>query len=452
MNTSVIHWFRRDLRLNDNAALYHALKSGEAVIPIFIFDTMILDRLPKPHDARVQFIHDSIKNLKTELRELNSDIKVYYGNAVEIWKKIVQENNISKVFANKDYEPQSIERDKKVETFLKSKGIEFKTYKDHVIFEHDEVLKDDGTPYTVYTPYSKKWKQHLRTFHIKPYPTEKYFKQLAQFESNDWLSLESMGFERQNIHFPNSESKTSIIKNYHLTRDIPSINGTSRFSVHFRFGTISIREKAAKAKHLNEKWLNELIWRDFYIQIMAHFPHAMKSAFKPVYDKIEWLNNEEDFEKWKKGKTGFPIVDAGMRELNNTGYMHNRVRMIVSSFLCKDLLIDWRWGEAYFAEKLLDFELASNNGGWQWASGSGVDAAPYFRVFNPQLQLEKFDPDFLYVKKWVPEFGTSHYPKPMVDHAMAKQRCIDTYKSALQENSKTAPKKTVDAQLKLISN
>jgi deoxyribodipyrimidine photo-lyase len=452
MNTSVIHWFRRDLRLKDNAALYHALKSGYNVIPIFIFDTEILEKLTKPYDARVQFIHECLKKLKSELQMLNSDLKVYYGNSVDIWEKIISENHVSKVFTNRDYEPQSIRRDNKVSKYLHSKNIEFQTYKDHVIFEYDEVLKDDGLPYTVYTPYSKKWKQHLRAFHLKPYPTEKYFNKLYQFKSNDWIELESMGFEHQNLNFPSSETKATIIKNYHLTRDIPSLNGTSRFSVHFRFGTLSIREKAAKAKHLNEKWLNELIWRDFYIQIMTHFPHAMNSAFKPVYDKIEWLNNESDFEKWKQGKTGFPIVDAGMRELNKTGYMHNRVRMIVSSFLCKDLLIDWRWGESYFAEKLLDFELASNNGGWQWASGSGVDAAPYFRVFNPQLQLEKFDPQLHYVKKWVQEYGTSLYPKPMVDHQLAKQRCIDTYKSALQENSKTAPIKTVDAQLKLISN
>lgn len=430
----VIHWFRRDLRLQDNAALYHALKSGKKTLCVFIFDKAILDQLPK-RDLRVIFIHQTLKALREELQSWGSDLQVYYGDTESVWKNILEQHPISAVFTNRDYEPYAKERDERIKSLLAKQQIALLDFKDHVIFEYNEVLKDDGKPYTVYTPYSKKWKALLDPFYYKAYPTEKYFKNFHKLEASEMPALEEMGFENLKFSFPASQSSRNIISNYHLNRDIPSINGTSRLSLHFRFGTISIREKVSKALQINEKYLNELIWRDFYIQIMANFPHAMKGAFKPAYDKIEWQNNETHFKAWCEGKTGYPIVDAGMRELNTTGFMHNRVRMIVASFLCKHLLIDWRWGEAYFAEKLLDFELASNNGGWQWAAGSGVDAAPYFRIFNPYLQTEKFDPKFEYIKRWVPEFGTSKYPKEIVEHTKARELCLEVYKRALKSEA-----------------
>ncbi len=427
-----VFWFRRDFRLKDNAGLYHALKSGYKVMPTFIFDTDILDKLSNKKDLRVNFIYQTLMELRTELLQLGSDIRVYHGSPLKIWESLISEYSIAQVYTNRDYEPYAISRDKAVKELLTKNGIEFKDYKDHVIFEKDEVLKDDGTPYTVYTPYSKKWKIKLNDFYLKAYPTERYLSALLPFRNNDVPSLEALGFESVAFDYPSKTVSQGIITQYHLQRDIPSVNGTSKLSLHFRFGTISIREKVAKARQLNEKFFNELIWRDFYIQIMAHFPHAMERSFKPAYDKVEWENDEQKFKAWREGKTGYPIVDAGMRELNSTGYMHNRVRMIVASFLCKHLLIDWRWGEAYFAEKLLDFELASNNGGWQWASGSGVDAAPYFRIFNPYLQTEKFDPDRLYIKKWVPEYGTPLYPKEIVVHEESRERCLKAYKQALE--------------------
>lgn len=427
----VAHWFRRDLRIDDNVGLYHALKSTLPVIPVFIFDTEILNKLSDSKDLRVNFIHQKLNNLKEELRILGSDLAIYYGNPVELWPKIVEEYNINCVYTNKDYEQYAIDRDKKVEERIKSLGAEFKSYKDHVIFEFDEVLKDDGLPYTVFTPYSKKWKLKLNDFYLKPFPSEKYTDGLHKFHAGEMISLEAMGFEPVQWKFPEATVKSSLISNYHNTRDFPAIEGTSKLSLHFRFGTVSIRDKVRKALSISEKFLNELIWRDFYIQIMAHFPQAMHSAFKPAYDKIEWRNNETEFNAWCEGKTGYPIVDAGMRELNTTGYMHNRVRMIVASFLCKHLLIDWKWGEAYFAEKLLDFEQASNNGGWQWAAGSGVDAAPYFRIFNPYLQTEKFDPERIYIKRWIPEFGTKDYPKEIVKHEEARKRCLEVYRGGM---------------------
>lgn len=427
-----IFWFRRDFRIKDNAGLYYALKSGWKVKPLFIFDTDILDKLNDKSDLRVNFIHKTLSELKEELKRLGSDLEIHYGKPSEIWQRIAEDQNVAQVFANRDYEPYAIARDAKVKAILNSKGISFSDFKDHVIFEKDEVLKDDGTPYTVYTPYSKKWKLKLNAFYLKPYPTERYTGALLPFDASEIPSLESMGFNRKDFDFPPKTVSQNLITQYHLQRDIPSVNGTSKLSLHFRFGTVSIREKAAKAHQLNEKFFNELIWRDFYIQIMAHFPHAMERSFKPAYDKVKWENDETKFKAWCEGKTGYPIVDAGMRELNATGYMHNRVRIIVASFLCKHLLIDWRWGEAYFAEKLLDFELASNNGGWQWASGSGVDAAPYFRIFNPYLQTEKFDPQRLYIKRWVPEFGTALYPKEIVSHEASRVKCLEAYKEALK--------------------
>ncbi len=432
-----IFWFRRDLRLNDNAALYHALKSDIPILPIFIFDSNILDQLPQ-EDARVSFIHKTLKEINQYLHNLGSTLDCRYGDPIQVWKKIVEEYDVSSVYTNRDYEPYAKERDQNVSQFLLQKEIEFEDYKDHVIFNKDEVVKDNGTPYLVFTPYSRKWYEKLnsrgedeKSYYLKSYPTLKHESNFHKVNAKDLPTLNEMGFRASDQDIPKKEVKQSVIKNYGEKRNFPSINGTSKLGIHYRFGTISIREKARKALSLSKTYVNELIWRDFYSMILDFHPHVVKGSFRPKYDKIEWLNNEDDFERWKSGQTGYPIVDAGMRELNQTGYMHNRVRMIVASFLTKHLLIDWRWGEAYFAEKLLDFDLASNNGGWQWASGSGTDAAPYFRIFNPESQMKKFDKQLEYVKKWVPEFGTENYVSPIIDHKEARARCLETYKTGL---------------------
>lgn len=426
-------WFRRDLRLQDNAGLYHALKSGLPVIPLFIFDKNILDQLENKSDPRVTFIHQSIIHLKHQLNELGSDLVVLYDTPDNAWKTLFEEYTIKNIFTNRDYEPYAKQRDSVLSQMAAAKGCTWNDYKDQCIFERDEVIKDDGTPYTIFTPYSKKWKAKLDAFYLKTFPTEKHFSSLNRTNATSVLpSLAQMGFKESNTVFPSVEVPQSVIKNYTLNRDFPSIQGTSHLGIHFRFGTISIREKANKARQLNETFLNELIWRDFYMMILDHFPQIGEGkAFKPQYDFIRWRNEEKEFALWCEGKTGYPIVDAGMRELNATGFMHNRVRMIVASFLTKHLLIDWRWGEAYFAEKLLDYDLSANNGGWQWAAGCGTDAAPYFRLFNPTLQAQKFDPQQQYINQWVPELNTPEYPKPMVEHAFARNRCLEIYKAAL---------------------
>ena len=424
-------WFRRDLRETDNHGLFRALCSGLPIRPVFIFDRDILDKLSNKNDARVSFIYRELMDMRARFQAVGSDIEIHYGKAIEVWKTLLQ-NQPKAVFTNEDYEPYALLRDAKIAEMCALGGIEFNAFKDQVIFAKNEVVKDDGKPYTVFTPYMKKWKMALGGNPIEAYPSELHLSQLEKFVFAEIPTLAQMGFEASSLVFPQKEIQQGRIKNYESQRDIPSILGTSRLSVHFRFGTISVREKFKKGAALSEKWINELIWREFYMQILWHFPHVVTGSFKSQYDAIAWRNDESDFEKWKAGKTGYPLVDAGMRELNTTGFMHNRVRMVVASFLTKHLLIDWRWGESYFAEKLLDFELASNNGGWQWASGSGVDAAPYFRVFNPQSQLEKFDPEYKYVKTWVAEYGTAAYPKPMVDHKMARERCLSVYKDSLR--------------------
>lgn len=434
MQKLAIVWFRRDLRLDDNAALYHALNNHKAVLPVFIFDTNILNQLEDKYDRRVDFIHQQISELNDELIEFGSGIKVYQDTPESTFHKLTQEFDIEAVYTNHDYEPYAQERDGLVAKLLNDKNISFNTYKDQVIFEKDEVLKKDGTPYTVFTPYMKIWREKLNDFFLSSYPTEKYMGNLHQMNSQPILGLEALGFKKTDVNIPSKKSSIDIIKDYHNTRDIPSIQGTSRLSVHLRFGTISIRKLARFALENNQKYLNELIWREFYMMILWHFPHVVKNSFKPAYDAIKWRDDEEQFKRWCEGKTGYPIVDAGMRELNKTGWMHNRVRMIVASFLVKDLLIDWRWGEAYFAQKLLDFELSSNNGGWQWAAGTGCDAAPYFRVFNPYLQTKKFDPDLKYIKKWVPEFEELTYLQPIVDHAFARDRALKAYKIGLNKD------------------
>jgi len=428
-----ILWFRRDLRLQDNAALYHALKDPNPVLPLFIFDKNILDELEDKQDRRVEFIHLALQDIQRHLVKINSSLIVRYGTPLEIYTDLLKEYTIEKVFTNHDYEPYAKERDAAVELLLKKNGASLHTYKDQVIFEKNEVLKDDGKPYTIFTPYSKKWKAALTEFHLKAYPTKKYFKNFYKQPEQKIISLKEIGFKATGQSFPEKEWKGQIIRNYKEQRDIPSIQGTSRLSVHLRFGTLSIRELADEAGALNETFLNELIWRDFYHMILWHFPKVVGNAFKPEYDKIQWRNNETEFAAWCNGQTGYPIVDAGMRELNTTGFMHNRVRMIVASFLTKHLLIDWRWGEAYFAKKLLDYDLAANNGGWQWAAGSGCDAAPYFRVFNPYLQTQKFDPQLKYIRHWVPEFEEFTYPKPIIEHDVARKRVLEVYADALKK-------------------
>lgn len=436
-------WFRRDLRLHDNAALYHALKAGKPVFPVFIFDQNILDKLEDKDDARVFFIHSTLLGIHKDLSAAGVRFVVKYGEPQAVWTELSEAYELDTVYTNRDYEPYALWRDGKVAAALKDRGVQFKTFKDQVIFEHNEVLKQDGDPYTVFTPYSRKWKEKLGSqkalyngqnisFFLKPYPVEKYTDNFFKGDKLPVLNLEDMGFKPSKIEIPSKEVPQKIISNYDQTRNFPGIEGTSKLGIHFRFGTISIREKALKARSLNETYLNELIWRDFYSQILANFPHVAERSFRQAYDHIDWRNNEEEFAVWCAGKTGYPLVDAGMRELNQTGYMHNRVRMVTASFLTKLLLIDWRWGEAYFARKLLDFDLASNNGGWQWAAGSGTDAAPYFRIFNPETQMVKFDKDKKYIKKWVPEYGTDKYPKPIVEHKFARERCLETYKAALK--------------------
>ena len=426
-------WLRRDLRLHDNAALYCALTSGRPVLPVFIFDRTILDDLDDRLDRRVEFLVQEINRLRDELAELGSTIIVRYGHPIDVWKELIKEYHVGEVFANYDYEVYAKERDKAIGDLLKENGIGFKTGKDQTIFDRDEVLTGKKTPYTVFTPYSRKWHDKLDTFYLKSYPTEDYVKHYWQTKKMPVPTLKDMNFQPVKEDFPPRTVPDKLLDTYDKTRDFPAQSkSTSELSMHLRFGTISIRDLARQAKEAKDKtYLNELCWRDFYFQVLDHFPHVEKNSFRKKYDEIEWRNNEDEFDKWCRGETGYPIVDAGMRQLNTIGWMHNRVRMITASFLCKHLLIDWRWGEAYFGKKLRDYDLSANNGGWQWAAGSGTDAAPYFRVFNPTLQAKKFDPDDKYVHQWIPELEKDTYPEPMVEHTMARQRALDTYKKAL---------------------
>lgn len=428
-----IFWFRRDMRLNDNAGLYHALKDKNPVLLLFVFDKNILDQLEEKTDSRVQFIMDALLEMQDELKKYESSIEVLYDFPVNAFRQLLKKYTVEKVFTNHDYEPYARQRDEEIRQILNEAGVSFHAYKDQVIFEKNEITKDDGTPYVVFTPYAKKWRERLNEFYLKSYPTSKYFDNLSRKKPACIPSLESIGFEKGDKEIPSKHLPKEIIKKYKQQRDYPGINGTSRMGIHLRFGTISIRHLAGLAKELNDTYLNELIWREFYQMILWHFPHVGKGrAFKKEYDHIKWRYDEKQFELWCKGLTGYPIVDAGMRQLNATGFMHNRVRMITASFLSKHLLIDWRWGEAYFAQKLLDYDLASNNGGWQWAAGCGCDAAPYFRIFNPSLQMKKFDPEFKYVRKWVPEFESFGYPQPVVEHEFARKRCLEAYTKALR--------------------
>lgn len=425
-----IFWFRRDLRLDDNTALFHALNSTEEVLPIFIFDETILSQLPKD-DARVTFIHDQLVKIQEQLKTIGKSLAVFHGTPETVFKQLLSENKIKSVYTNHDYEPYARKRDKMLNKLFKTHSIEFKTCKDQVIFEKNDVVKDDGTPYVVYTPYSKKWKENFRKTGLVHYPSETLLDKISQ-HSYPFLSLSDIGFTTSKITVPPFNISEKLIANYEDTRNFPAIAGTSLLGIYLRFGAVSVRKMVAEAIAVkNETFWNELIWREFFMQILWHFPHTVNRSFREKYDAIQWSNNEELFQKWCDGKTGYPFVDAGMRELNTTGHMHNRVRMIVASFLCKHLLIDWRWGETYFAQKLLDYEQASNVGNWQWAAGSGVDATPYFRIFNPTEQIKKFDKDLKYIKKWIPELETSKYPKPIVDHKEAREKCLQVYKKAV---------------------
>ena len=427
----VIFWFRRDLRLKDNAGLFHALNENDKVLPIFIYDKNTLDKLNKS-DHRVDFIEYSLKKLNDLLKKNNKSISIYYGKPVKVFSELIKKYNVTKVYSNKDYTPYSIKRDKKVEELLKVNNIDFNSYKDHVLFEKYEVVKDDNTPYKVYTPFSRKWLIKMSENKIDFFNSEKYIHKFFN-EKRRFLSLKEIGFEKSVLSPLNLNLSSDTINNYEKTRNFPYVNGTSKIGLHLRFGTISTREMIIKAEvSKNKTFLKELVWREFFQQILFHYPHTLNKSFKPKYDRIEWLNNENQFKKWCSGQTGYPLVDAGMRELNQTGFMHNRVRMLVGSFLCKHLLIDWRWGEAYFAKKLYDYETASNVGNWQWVAGCGVDASPYFRIFNPHEQIKKFDKNLIYTKKWVPEFESDQYVEPIVIHKDARERCLLTYKKALK--------------------
>ena len=425
-----IFWFRRDLRLDDNHGLFEALKSKNKVLPIFIFDKDILENLSEKKDKRVSFIHQNLQNIENELNKYGSSLWLIHDTPINAFKLICASYNVAEVYTNHDYEPYAIKRDKEVSDLLVMMKIAFHTFKDQVIFERGEVLKNDGTPYTVFTPYSKVWKEKLNRTKIEIFESKKLLSNLINTNPFAFPLIEDIGFEPTSFNFPIPEIDEQIIANYDKTRNFPGINGTSNLSVHLRFGTISIRKLVAKALELNEQWLNELIWRDFFMMILFHYPKVITESFKKKYDKIEWRNNESEFELWCKGETGYPIVDAGMKELNETGLMHNRVRMVVASFLTKHLLIDWRRGEAYFAEKLLDYELSSNNGNWQWAAGCGCDAAPYFRIFNPYEQTKRFDPELIYIRKWVKDLKPEYLPL-IVDHSYERKRALAVYKIAL---------------------
>ncbi|NLR90871.1 cryptochrome/photolyase family protein [Flammeovirga agarivorans] len=427
-----IVWLRRDLRLVDNVALHHALSTSKHVLPIFIFDKNILEDLNDRQDPRVNFIHQQLNGIKEQLEELGSTLYTIYDTPTNAWKKLVSTYDISAVHTNHDYEPYALERDQEINTILADKQIPFITHKDQCIFEKEEITKDDGSPYVVFTPYSRKWKLRLQENpeaiqHFDCSLVENYYS----CSPEAMVSLGDMGFENSGKVIPPLSLDLDIVTNYDQQRDFPSIKGTTHLGIHLRFGTISVREVLRQSYQLNEVFMNQIIWRDFYMMILFHFPHVVSNNYNRKYDKVIWENNEEYFEAWKNGKTGYPIVDAAMNELNTTGYMHNRARMIVASFLCKHLLIDWKWGEAYFAEKLLDFDLSANNGSWQWAAGTGTDAQPYFRVFNPESQMKKFDKDLKYIKKWIPNFDPKNYIEPIVEHKTARLKAIDTYKKAL---------------------
>ena len=428
----VIFWFRRDLRIDDNHALFRALKSGFDVLPIFIFDTDITNKLNK-NDHRINYINKVINELNDKLLTKKKKINTFTGRQKDIIKKLIKKLKIKEIYVNKDYEPYAHERDNEIKKICEENNVTYNSFKDHVIFEEDEIVKTDGTPYVVYTPYSKKWIEKYNSTQPKTYNSEKYLDNLVDFNTIEIDNIRKIINEK--IILPeNYTLNNDLIDKYEDTRNFPALDSTSRIGINLRFGTVSIRKIVRKSySRLNNTYLKELIWREFFMQILWHFPHTTKRSFKDKYERIEWRNDMEDFKLWCDGKTGYPIVDAGMNQLNETGFMHNRLRMVVGSFLCKHLLIDWRLGEKYFADKLFDYEQASNIGNWQWVAGCGVDAAPYFRIFNPESQQKKFDKDLLYIKKWIPNFKENNYIKKIVEHKFARERCLNTYKKALNK-------------------
>ena len=468
--TKSLVWFRRDLRDYDHAALYHALKNSEQVFCIFVFDTDILDQLQNKADRRVEFIWESLRELKAALQSHGGDLIVTHGKASDIIPQQAKSLGVNAVFGNRDYEPRAIERDANVAEQLAQASIEFHQFKDQVIFEQDEVLTQQGKAYGVFTPYKNAHLKKLNDFYLKPYPSDRYFSRLAPHQANAMPDLKDLGFQRTNLSemkLPTGmqgaktlfEDFMSRINQYNEARNYPAIKGPSYLSVHLRFGTISIRHIARTAWQMAgagaETWLSELIWRDFYFQILHHHPKiASGQAYKAEFNELKFSNELALFEAWCKGKTGYPLVDAAMRQLNQTGYMHNRLRMVVASFLVKDLLIDWRWGERYFAENLIDFDFSANNGGWQWAASTGCDAQPWFRIFNPITQSEKFDPAGKFIRKYVPELAAcndkeihapwlipamrqtmlalkigENYPEPIVNHAVQREKALSLYKA-----------------------
>lgn len=429
-----VFWFRRDLRLDDNHALYLALSSGYPVVAVFLFDRDILDKLESKTDKRVNLIYDKLLELNKILAKAGSFLFTYNGFAKDMFSDLSGKFEIHSVFANEDYEPYAVKRDNEVRIFLKVNGISFVTVKDQVIYRYNEVLKpSDGSCYTIFTPYCRKWKERYNMESHQKFSSETLLRHLYKTNQGVFPSLDSIGFVKREYFLSDMNISDEILTHYEAGRNNPALDATSHVSVSLRFGFVSIRELVKLAFAKSEIWLNELIWREFFMQILANFPYVKTEPFKKQYDRIIWRNDEKEFECWKNGQTGFPIVDAGLRQLNTTGYMHNRVRMITASFLVKHLLIDWRWGEAYFAEKLMDFDLAANNGNWQWTAGCGCDAVPYFRIFNPVLQQQKFDPDFAYSLRWVPELNTLAYPAKIIDMNEAKARCMRVYKEALEQ-------------------
>jgi deoxyribodipyrimidine photo-lyase len=423
-----VFWFRRDLRLQDNTALYHALKLGEPVLPIFIFDTDITNQLNED-DARVNFIYDTLIDIDKELKSYGSSLLILKGNVDEVWHTLIKDHKVANVFFNRDYEPYARERDRRIGRMMETHGIEVQTFKDQVIFEPHEVLKADGNPYTVFTPYKRKWLQHYESVTIYDVSKFPFFMQcVREVPHKSKLGITPSVIKVQTYDL-------NVVAEYAKHRDYPSVDGTSRLGPYLRFGLVSVRSLMANIGSVSEIFTSELVWREFFMQIIYHFPHVVKENFRPKYNNIQWVNDKHLFELWKVGKTGYPIVDAGMRELNQTGYMHNRVRMLTAGFLCKHLLTDWRWGEAYFAEKLLDYDLSANNGNWQWAAGTGCDAAPYFRVFNPYTQAKKFDARLEYINRWIHELNTLEYPQPVVVHEQARKRALETYKVGLAMSS-----------------
>lgn len=425
----VVFWFRRDLRLADNVGLSKALSTGIPVLPIFIFDKGILDKLEDRSDRRLDYIHQTLDKINHELKELGATLNTFHGDPLKIYQTLHEKYEINAVYCNRDYEPSAIQRDREIFDFFKSEGILFKATKDQVIFDRNDILKSDGTPYTVYTPYAKRWRENLESTNSTA--SSGFDGEFFQQKHAPIMTLEELGFKKTDFSLAAPVLNPKIIDTYHQYRDYPALQATTHLGIALRFGTISVRKCVSFARQHSDVWLSELIWREFFMQILYHYPHVVGESFRKKYDAISWRNNEVEFERWCNGKTGYPLVDAGMRQLNSTGFMHNRVRMVAASFLCKHLLIDWRWGEGYFAQKLNDYDLSANNGNWQWAAGSGCDAAPYFRVFNPLIQAEKFDKKQEYIKQWIPEFGTKDYPNEIIDHPIARERALKAYKAAL---------------------